>query len=164
MELKLTDKELVFVNNVMKPFKDITGRGIDLELLVKVLKDQYQSKAMVTNDALETVNSVIEKILYHQADVEIEKMLQDPHYGESTRAQSYKRIPDFSQRHLRVVEVLRLFPSISRADLAGKLGWPINTITPRVHELIDMGRVKVVGTKWDEETERHVETLEVVND
>jgi len=38
---------------------------------------------------------------------------------------------------------------------------PINRVTPRIKELLEMNKIKVAGTKYDEKTERNVETLEI---
>ena len=38
-------------------------------------------------------------------------------------------------------------PGISNQELSMMLGWTINRITPRTRELLDEGRIKVVGHK-----------------
>jgi len=38
-------------------------------------------------------------------------------------------------------------PGISNQELSSILGWTINRVTPRTRELLDEGRIKVIGTK-----------------
>ena len=38
-------------------------------------------------------------------------------------------------------------PGISNQELSAILGWTINRVTPRTRELLDEGRIKVIGTK-----------------
>ena len=38
-------------------------------------------------------------------------------------------------------------PGISNQELSALLGWTINRITPRTRELLDEGRIIIIGTK-----------------
>lgn len=49
------------------------------------------------------------------------------------------------ERQRTVLEVIRNFPGIDNMFIAEKLHLPINTITPRVKELREMGKVRECG-------------------
>ena len=38
-------------------------------------------------------------------------------------------------------------PGISNQELSALLGWTINRVTPRTRELLDDGRIMIIGTK-----------------
>ena len=38
-------------------------------------------------------------------------------------------------------------PGISNQELSALLGWTINRVTPRTRELLDEGRIMIIGTK-----------------
>jgi hypothetical protein len=49
---------------------------------------------------------------------------------------------------------------ITRTEVGNQLTeLKMSSITARVHELIKLARIVVAGKKWDEETQRNVETL-----
>lgn len=61
---------------------------------------------------------------------------------------------DLSKRQNTVLAFLLKYGSMSNKDLAAKIGWPINTITPRVKELRDMGLVELDTIHIDHNTNR----------
>lgn len=38
-------------------------------------------------------------------------------------------------------------PGVNNEDISVSLGWTINRVTPRVRELLDAGRIEVIGYK-----------------
>ena len=56
-----------------------------------------------------------------------------------------------TEEHRRSREVIfsriEAHPGISNQELSAILGWTINRVTPRTRELLDEGRIKVIGTK-----------------
>jgi predicted transcriptional regulator len=54
-------------------------------------------------------------------------------YGVATRNLGAKR--------KQVLDALRFFPHATNAEIAARLGWPVNRITPRMLELRKMGLV-----------------------
>ena len=56
-----------------------------------------------------------------------------------------------TDEHRRSREVIlsriEAHPGISNQELSAILGWTINRVTPRTRELLDEGRIKVIGTK-----------------
>lgn len=44
-----------------------------------------------------------------------------------------------SARQAQVVSVIELFGPMTNSELAQKLDWPINTVTPRTNELVKKG-------------------------
>jgi hypothetical protein len=47
----------------------------------------------------------------------------------------------------QVLDALRFFPDATNAEIAANLGWPVNRITPRVHELRKMELVLDAGKR-----------------
>ena len=56
-----------------------------------------------------------------------------------------------------VLDALRFFPDATNAEIAARLGWPVNRVTPRTGELIKIGLIFKVerrtckatnGTAW----------------
>lgn len=75
---------------------------------------------------------------------------------QDTQIESYRALSDKAERQSKVLEWLTDAGPASNRDIAIGLGWPINTVTPRVHELREMGLVKDAGRKWDPDTLRNV--------
>ena len=167
MRATFSNKELVFIGRVMKPFDPLikSQPAVYWDFLETVMRDQLE-KALVTNAAREIIDSILYKMAMVKANEEIEKMLTDPTYGEipveNTKVASYNRVTNITGKHQAIMQALRQNPEMSRREVASVLGWPINSVLPRVKELLELDLVKVTGTKYDEETERSVETLEMV--
>lgn len=47
----------------------------------------------------------------------------------------------------KVLDALRFYPNATNAELAAKLGWPINRVTPRIKELRELGLVMDGGRR-----------------
>jgi DNA-binding MarR family transcriptional regulator len=45
----------------------------------------------------------------------------------------------------QVLDALRFFPDATNAEIAARLGWPINRVTPRMKELREQGLVLEAG-------------------
>ena len=77
-----------------------------------------------------------------------------------TRDESYKATMEkgVTKAQREVLTCIELYGYCSNADIASNLGWPINRVTPRVHELRDMGLVVRHGTELDPITKRNVAT------
>jgi len=77
-----------------------------------------------------------------------------------TSMESYQALTkdDLGKRQCIVFEVLAAHPNRSNRELAELLNWPINTITPRIKELREMGAVARFGLKYDAVTNRNVMT------
>jgi DNA-binding MarR family transcriptional regulator len=160
-QLKLTTQEAYFINKITEPCQSIMGKGIDLELLKSLLAQKVQTP-MVPTAVVAMVEEILFKIMSHQADLEIEKMLKDPNYGKSgmnSKIQSFYRMTNLTAKHVAILNLVQKHPELSRADIADRLNVPINRVTPRVLELIKMGKLKVTGTTYDHKTGRNVQTL-----
>lgn len=64
---------------------------------------------------------------------------------------------NLGKKQKEVLDALRFFPDATNAEVAAKLGWPINRVTPRMGELAKQGLVFQVrrrtckvtgGTAW----------------
>lgn len=69
-------------------------------------------------------------------------MLQD-----TSRAAWDSIQPKLGAKQKEIYDVLRLLPDATNAELAARLGWPINTVTPRVKELREMNLVMDAGKR-----------------
>jgi len=63
---------------------------------------------------------------------------------------------ELGERQQTILETIKQYPNVSNHDLARILQWEINTVTPRVKELRDMGYVMENGDKTDRLTGRRV--------
>jgi hypothetical protein len=62
---------------------------------------------------------------------------------QDTSLEAYLKLKKADTRRDQVLQTLRLLPDATNAELADKLGWPINRVTPRINEL----RVREPGEK-----------------
>lgn len=69
---------------------------------------------------------------------------------------------DLGDKQKMVYDALAVVEEASNKDLGNLLGWPINTITPRVLELRNMGLVECAGEKYDNRTNRSELTWKAV--
>lgn len=107
-----------------------------------------------------TAESILYKIGMSEAEASIDAILM----GEdvtNTKATSWGKVTNITDKHQRILDLLKNYPGSSRRDIANMLNQPINRICPRVKELLEMSRINVVGTKYDQGTDRYVEVLEV---
>lgn len=82
---------------------------------------------------------------------------------QRTSLEAYKILePELGDRQQLVLTVINSQPNISNHEISNMLGIPINSITPRVYELRDMGLVVCSGHKIDSITKRNVMTWNVV--
>ena len=56
-------------------------------------------------------------------------------------------IPNLGSRQQKVLETLIVMGQATNLELATRLGSPINTITPRMNELVKLGKVEQVGKR-----------------
>ena len=76
---------------------------------------------------------------------------------QKTSITAYNEIkPKLGQMQQIVLNVISGAPNISNLEIARSLGWPINSVTPRVKELRDMDLVEDAGLKRDPQTLRTV--------
>jgi predicted DNA-binding transcriptional regulator len=78
-----------------------------------------------------------------------------------TKATSYKLTKETlaGVQHAVYSALAKSGQPLSRNEIANATGIRIQSVCARVAELINAGLVRVVGTKWDEETCREVEIL-----
>ena len=83
--------------------------------------------------------------LYDEFDEDATKV----NIGKATRNATYSMIkPDLPEKRQRVYEVILQHPQgVTRKQIAGELGWPINCVTGRVTELRDSGFIIEDGTE-----------------
>ena len=70
--------------------------------------------------------------------------------------------PSLGERQQRVYDALQGTEGLTNSELAVKLNWPINTITPRVYELREAGLVADGGTRKCQVTGRTAHVWEVI--
>ena len=68
----------------------------------------------------------------------------------------YKILPDLGEKQKIVFETIKMHPNMSNHDIARFLGWEINTVTPRVKELREIGLIFCSGERLDRRTNRNV--------
>ena len=78
-----------------------------------------------------------------------------------TRNEAYRSLGDVTDKQRAVLDALRVGPMSDRA-LAKRLGWPINRVVPRRHELVEAGLVRAAYRDTDGETGRPCVVWEVV--
>jgi hypothetical protein len=65
-------------------------------------------------------------------------------------------LPELGDRQKQVLDVIRKIPLVCNYEISVILGLPINSITPRVKELRELGMVVCMGTKLDKVSKRNV--------
>lgn len=67
---------------------------------------------------------------------------------QQTSIRAFREISEeINDRQAKVYNTIALMPKINNTEIAKYLKKPINTITPRVHELRKKGLIKQAGTK-----------------
>jgi hypothetical protein len=75
---------------------------------------------------------------------------------QPTSIESFKLLQESIHPHQKtVLKTLRELGRASNKQISMALGWPINTITPRVKELREIGLVDYEGEQFDSKTQRH---------
>lgn len=68
------------------------------------------------------------------------------HKTQQTSILSFDSITNLGERQQNVLNSLQVYGSATNLELSRRLGLPINSITPRVNELREMGLVSMDGT------------------
>lgn len=172
--VNLNQREEFILKGIMKPMQAILqpNSPVYYDMAVKLIHNQlFGTGTLVTTKGRQMLLSICEKIAYAHMDSEIESILSEVEEMdaerestkvESTKAKSLKKVTNYSELHQQVLSMINKYPKSSRRELAVHLGWSINRVTPRVKELMEAGSVVVTGTKYDKQTDRNVETLELV--
>jgi DNA-binding MarR family transcriptional regulator len=74
------------------------------------------------------------------------------HNTQQTSIDAYYSIDDLGSRQKFVLELIRHYGNMTNREIASRLGWEINRVTPRVNELVKLGFVTDQGTKLDPQT------------
>lgn len=83
---------------------------------------------------------------------------------QQTSLWAYESVkPGLGERQRTVLDVIRNFPGCDNHFISEKLRLPINSITPRVHELRRLGKVRAAGTHRSALTGRTVMGWEVTD-
>mgnify|MGYP001292109456 CR=1 FL=1 len=81
----------------------------------------------------------------------VRRRSQGRHLAQQTSVDAFHGLTGLGRRQEAVLAVLKQEHMTNR-EVAARLGWEINRVTPRVNELMNMGLVTDFGTKWDKET------------
>lgn len=137
------------------------------EKALKYIEQQFMNP-LSTPKGKQTLMSIAEKIAYAHMDLEIESILSDVEEmdaeRESTKVESMNTSKKNSSKgHILIRAALQSSQEpLSRTELANATNLRVSAVCARVKELLDEGSLRVAGTKWDTESERNVETLELV--
>jgi DNA-binding MarR family transcriptional regulator len=84
---------------------------------------------------------------------------------QQTSIESYLSLhpKELGARQMAVLLCLKTHGAVCNREISSVLGKPINTITPRIKELRDMGLVERADLGYDSETRRHVILWRVVS-
>jgi hypothetical protein len=68
--------------------------------------------------------------------------------SQDTSLWAYARATqDIGKKQKEVLDALRFFPDATNAELAARMNWPVNRITPRCLELRKMGLILDAGKR-----------------
>lgn len=73
----------------------------------------------------------------------------------------YSILGELGDRQQQVLDIIKKYPNISNHEISNILDIPINSVTPRVKELRDLGLVVFCDIKLDRTTNRNVMTWKV---
>ncbi len=171
MNVQLNTREAHVLKSIMKPMASLCPEGspIYYDMAIKMLQQQlFSPGALVTPNARQMLLSITEKIAYAQMSEDIDDILAEAQEieleQETTKVQSMKKSKKNSSKgHLLIRSALQSTTEpLSRTELANLTNLRLSSVCARVRELIEEGEIQVAGTKWDKESERQVETLELV--
>lgn len=169
MQPHLNQREEHVLKSIMKPVETICppGSPVYYEMALKLINQQlFSPDALVTVLGRQMLMRIVEKIAYSQMDDILEDIIAEAQeiQIESTKTQSFKKSQkNTSKGHSLIKAALQTAVGpMSRTDLANATNLRVSAVCARVRELIDEDAVRVSGTKWDSESERNVETLELV--
>ena len=91
--------------------------------------------------------------MIHQ--ISIEEALK-PKTADTSKESFEKLKGTLGERQKKVFNLIYSIPGLSNREISEKLLIAINSITPRVKELRDLGLVFELSKKYDETTERNV--------
>ena len=66
---------------------------------------------------------------------------------QDTSIEAFMKLKNVAESQRQVLDVLKFLTNATNAELAAKLGWPINRVTPRVKELREKGLVLDAGKR-----------------
>lgn len=173
MNVQLTPRQEIFLSRLMKPMSDFVSPNSPVywDFVLKMLNEQYLNpNALATSKAREMMFSIVERIQYAYFDDQIDEILigvesiPSGELPENTKVQSMKKSKKNSSKgHLLIRSALQSSNEpLSRTELANLTNLRLSSVCARVVELIEEGEIQVAGTKHDKESDRMVETLELV--
>lgn len=168
MNPNFNEREEYFMARMMKPLALSLSSPIYYLMAIKVINQQLLNP-MNSKGGNSMLMSIASKIAYAQMSEEIDSILSeveevDIERKESTRVESMKIAKVNSTRgHILIKAALTSSSEpLSRTDLANLTNLRVSAVCGRVKELLEEGVIKVVATKWDTESKRKVEILELV--
>lgn len=84
-----------------------------------------------------------------------------PNLSARTRIESLAKIRPATKTQQRILDAMYAMPPLSRADLHTYTGISITSLCGRIAELVEAGKMEVVGTKKDPVTTRKVVTYKL---
>ncbi|WP_374028319.1 hypothetical protein ACES2J_08280 [Bdellovibrio bacteriovorus] len=170
MNVNLNPREQAFLQKLMKPWTSVAGKDSPLywDFALKAISAQFDESALVTAKARAMLDSITSKIQFAYMDAELERILLEVEQvptetPETTKSESFKRsVKNSSKGHLLIKAALSGGEAMSRTELANATNLRVSAVCARVKELIEEGVVRVAGKKWDKESQRKVETVELV--
>lgn len=149
------------------------SNAIYWEMLEKAVADTIEKglnhKILLTNAGLASLREIESKVKNYLADLEIEKILAMEDENPIT---SYVKILSYQQSKQTAQQVqAKIYSAVSisdvplsRKEISERTDLRLSSVCGRVNEMILKGTLKVSGTKWDKDSQREVQTLEVSND
>ncbi len=135
-------------------------------------KEYFEPEQIQSFGARDMIFSIIQRIQLSFMSEEIESILAEVEAipddelpeNETTKVQSMKKSKKNSSKgHVLIRSALQSTTEpLSRTELANLTNLRLSSICARVVELIEEGTIKVAGIKHDKESDRMVETLELV--
>lgn len=161
----LTSREKFLVENLMKTVSHICtpNNPAYYDLVARVIGKHLENGTIITDNARQTINSILEKIAFAKMSDELEDILamSDEEIEETTQAQSMAKSKSInSKSHIAILDLLsKSQEPLSRSEIANRTGLRLSAVCARVAELIEAGDIQTLGKKLDEESDRMVEIL-----
>jgi predicted transcriptional regulator len=161
---EFTPQEQTLINSLMRSL-DATS-PIYLDILEKRLADiinEAESRVLIaTTKALDALKHIHWKVASFRFDTEVDLILSDPEASTPTsRSLSLMKTKRTKQEVAnKILSTLKQSDlPLSRSEIANRTGLRISTVCGSVKPLLDEGKIKVTGTKFDKDSQRQVETL-----
>lgn len=165
---QFTPQEQTLVNSLMRSIDSNSPAYLDIleKHLANLINESKNRTALITDKAAKAIEHLHWKVASFRFDAEVDLLLADTEQTTPlTRSLSLKQAKATKQEvAIKIINTLMHSElPLSRSEIANRTGLRLSTVCGSVKPLLNEGKIVVVGTKFDKDSNRQVETLGVSN-